>query len=115
MSRLPNGPAWALAAALLSAACGSGAAPPAPATHVVEMRGMTFEPAELRVAVGDTVVWVNRDLLPHTATEVAGAWSSPSIEAESRWPWVAGEGGIVRYRCAFHPTMEASLTVVDRK
>lgn len=97
-------------AALLSA-CGGGAAPPEPTTHVVEIRGMGFQPAELRVAAGDTVVWVNRDLLAHTATDIAGGWSSPSLEMGDRWQWVAGNAGQVNYRCAFHPTMEASLVV----
>lgn len=116
MRRVPSGRGCVLAAAVLSAACGGGAAPSVPTTtHVVEMRGMKFDPAELRVAVGDTVEWVNRDLLPHTATDVAGAWSSPSMDSGSRWRWVAGESGIVQYRCAFHPTMEASLTVADGK
>src|SRR5204862_476961 len=44
-------------------------------THTVEIRGMEFHPAELTVAVGDTIVWINRDIVPHTATAGGGAGS----------------------------------------
>ena len=31
--------------------------------HTIEIRGMEFHPAELTVALGDTVVWINRDVV----------------------------------------------------
>src|SRR5688572_1947929 len=37
-------------------------------THTVTMEGMTFSPAVLRIQSGDTVVFKNNDLVPHTAT-----------------------------------------------
>lgn len=100
------------AAALLFSACGGErAAEPAPRTHIIEISGMGFQPAELNARIGDTIVWVNRDLLAHTATDIASGWSSPSLAMGGRWQWVPTQAGAVRYRCAFHPVMEASILV----
>lgn len=106
-------PAYALAA-LLSAALlyGASAAPEAaPRRHVVEVRGFEFVPRTLEVAVGDTVVWVNRDFVPHTATAADGAWGSGEIAKDGSWSYVARERGRQEYLCALHPTMKASFTV----
>ena len=40
-----------------------------PETHEVPIRGFAFEPATLVVVQGDTVVWSNHDIVPHTATD----------------------------------------------
>lgn len=102
------GAAAAAAAALaLATACGS----PPPRTHTVEIRGFAYVPATLSVAVGDTVVWINRDVVPHTATRDAAAWDSGTIDAEASWSLVAGAPGSQPYFCVFHPTMRGELIV----
>jgi plastocyanin len=81
-----------------------------PRTHHVEIRGMEFVPAELTVAVGDTVVWTNADVLPHTVT-AAGELDSQSIESKQTWQAVMKRPGELSYVCTYHPTMKATLTV----
>jgi plastocyanin len=97
----------ALAALLLSAGCAEARKPRA---HAVEIRNFVFAPASLAAAPGDTVVWTNRDIVPHTATPDAGGWDSGSIAAGASWTLVVPEEGLGAYRCAFHPTMKAALT-----
>ena len=80
-------------------------------THTVEIRNFGFSPARLELAVGDTVVWVNRDAAPHTATEAAGLWDSEELEAGARWSRVVVEAGRVAYLCAYHPSMRGELIV----
>ena len=75
------------------------------------MRGFAFEPATLRLSPGDTVVWVNRDVVPHTASGPAGGWDSGSIESGASWSRVFTEAGSTSYTCAFHPTMTGKLLV----
>ena len=82
-----------------------------PTKHVVEMREMGFQPAELDVHVGDTIVWINRDVLPHTATDAASGWSSPAVEMGGRWELVVPNADTVRYTCTFHPVMKGRLVV----
>jgi plastocyanin len=56
-------------------------------------------------------VWVNKDLVPHTATSKAGGFDSQVIPAEQSWRFTARKKGEFAYICAFHPTMTATLQV----
>lgn len=101
-------------AALVSAALlwGLGAAPEgAPRRHVVEISGFAFTPKTLEVAVGDTVVWMNRDFVPHTATATDGAWDTGEISGNASRSHVARERGRYEYVCELHPSMTATLVV----
>lgn len=80
-------------------------------THVVEIRGFEYSPSHLELAVGDTVVWINRDVVPHTATDSAGGWDSGRIANSGKWHWVAESEGRLRYLCTYHPSMRATLVV----
>ena len=84
---------------------------PKPKTHTVTMENMRFQPQSLTVAPGDTVVWVNKDLVPHTATSKAGGFDSQIIPAEKSWRFTARKKGEFAYVCTFHPTMTAMLRV----
>lgn len=85
---------------------------PAPRRHTVEIRGMEFHPAELAVAVGDTVVWINRDLVPHTATSSGKLkWDTGQLAQGQSGRYVASTAGTMKYVCAFHPTMRGTLFV----
>jgi plastocyanin len=97
----------ATAALGLAAACGR----PAPRSHTVEIRGFAYQPAILQVAAGDTVVWINRDVVPHTATRDGRGWDSGSIDAEQSWRLVAAPGDSQAYYCVFHPNMRGVLAV----
>src|SRR3546814_12116521 len=57
----------ALLPAVLCCLMTTAAAPPS-AEHVIEMTRMRFGPAPANLKVGDTTVWVNHDIVPHTAT-----------------------------------------------
>lgn len=86
--------------------------PPGPGQrHVVEMRNFGFEPAHLVAAPGDTVVWINRDIVPHTATESNEQWDSDTLQEDESWYLVVREVGDRAYYCRFHPTMKGTLLV----
>lgn len=80
------------------------------ATHTVTIDSMRFEPAELVVAPGDTVVWTNKDPVPHTVT-ARGRFDSGAIAPDKTWSWVAGRRGTLSYVCTYHPGMQAMLIV----
>jgi plastocyanin len=77
----------------------------------VEIKGMAYALPELMVAPGDTVVWVNRDIVPHTATADARQFDSGSVSPSAEWSFVARERGRIPYTCTFHPTMKGVLVV----
>lgn len=82
--------------------------PAAPRRHVVEIRGMAFHPAVIEVARGDTVVWINRDIVPHTAT-AKSAWDTGVLPQGARGLVVPRRPGELRYLCTLHPTMQGRL------
>ena len=73
---------------------------------------MAFHPAHLLVAAGDTVVWINKDIVPHTATATgARAWDTGTIASQDSSRQIVKAGADSSYACALHPTMEATLVV----
>ena len=72
---------------------------------------MQFSPPELTVHRGDRIVWVNKDLFPHTVTAARKSFDSGSIAAGASWSYVAATSGDYAYGCTFHPTMQGRLTV----
>ena len=86
-------------------------APTKSTTHTVVMDGVRFEPQALIVKTGDTVVWVNKDPFPHTATSQAGGFYSREIAPGESWQYAPTKPGVFSYTCSLHPTMKATLTV----
>ena len=103
-----------LAGLLLLPSCGrsNGVPQPPPAqTHTVTIEGMRFDPADLSVRTGDTIVWVNKDFFAHTATADGGAFESKFIDPGGSWQFTPRTEGELAYICALHPTMKATLRV----
>jgi plastocyanin len=82
-----------------------------PKTHTVTIEGMRFQPDVVTVSRGDTIVWINKDLVPHTATSKAGRFDSKTIPPDDSWKHVVGAQGDFTYICTFHPTMKGTLRV----
>lgn len=80
-------------------------------THIVEIRKLEFSPAALNVDSGDTIVWINRDLVPHTVTADDKSWDSPTLNTGDEWLTVVRDGMHERYFCRFHPLMKAQLQI----
>ena len=93
------------ALALIAGGAQVSAATRKPVTHTVTIDGARFSPAELTVHPGDTVVWVNKDILAHTATAKAGTFDSKVIQPGASWRYkvTAKTKGELPYTCSFHP------------
>jgi plastocyanin len=103
----------AVALGLLASSGPASAGPAAkPKTHTVTIEGTRFEPANLTVAPGDVIVWVNKDPFPHTVTSKAGRFDSGAIAPDASWKLVARrQRGELPYVCTYHPTMTGTLRV----
>ena len=104
----------AIACSAAVASCaqpGEGAKRLEPKTHTVIMEGMVFRPDVITVATGDTIVWVNKDLVPHTATSEKGGFDSQVIQAGKSWTFTPRKKGKFAYICTYHPEMKAMLYV----
>jgi plastocyanin len=97
-------------AAGMALATGPALAAGGPVTHTVVMQATSYAPQALTVKRGDTVVWINKDPYPHTAT-AKGVFDSGGIGDGGSWGYTAREPGEHPYICTFHPNMKATLRV----
>ncbi len=96
----------------------AGAAAPTPPTaspsqrHVIEIKGMAFHPEVLEVHRGDTVVWINHDIVPHTATSTRkSAWDTGPLLQGKSGQYIPRRKGADPYFCRLHPVMLGKLIV----
>ena len=73
---------------------------------------------DLTIEVGTNVIWTNLDVSPHTATsgqpdDITGIWSSGPLATGSSFSFTFNQTGTFLYFCTIHPSMQASVTVVD--
>ncbi|MBF9251671.1 cupredoxin domain-containing protein [Pontibacter sp. 172403-2] len=79
-------------------------------SHRVEIVQMRFQPAELSVKKGDTVVFVNKDVVTHNVTEESGkSWKSPALASGESWIVVVSRTS--DYYCSFHPMMKGKILI----
>ena len=73
---------------------------------------MAFHPQVLEVRRGDTIVWINRDIVPHTATSSQSATrNTGSLREGKTGQYVARHAGEDPYICQLHPVMWGRLIV----
>jgi amicyanin len=83
-----------------------------PQINNVEINNFGFNPLELRIKKGDTVVWVNRDSAGHTITSDSGnELSSPTISQKQEYRHTFTQSGTFNYHCIVHPSMKAKVIV----
>ncbi|HEU4556399.1 MAG TPA: hypothetical protein VFS20_01075 [Longimicrobium sp.] len=97
-------------AALVAALAGCVGAAPKPARHEIRIEAFVFQPTTQAVRPGDTLVFINRDAVPHTATANNATWDTGEILANATDTVVVPANGTGAYKCAFHPNMKAELT-----
>ena len=72
----------------------------------------SFSPADLKVAVGDTVTFTNEGAIAHTVTATSGAeFDSGSLAPGATFEFTAEKAGTVSYVCTFHPGMQGTIEV----
>ena len=82
-----------------------------PRKYVIEITGFEFKPASVALQAGDTVVFINRDVVPHTATARKNAWDTSTIAAGASASLVVNGKGRQDYFCRLHPAMTGRLNL----
>lgn len=80
-------------------------------THEVRIEGFEFVPVDLTVAAGDTIVFVNKDGAPHTATADDKSFDTGRLGRNEAGEITLSEAGTFTYFCKFHRNMKGSITV----
>jgi len=81
-------------------------------SHTITIAGMAFSPLQLHVHAGDTVVFQNKDIFPHTATAPGPqGFDSSVIKPGGTWSTTLKHVGDFRFACQFHPEMKGEIVV----
>jgi len=77
----------------------------------VEIAKYDFSPRDLTVKAGATVAWLNRDGVPHDATEAEESWTTSTLKQGESRAIEFGSPGRYEYFCTIHPAMRARIVV----
>ena len=80
------------------------------ATIQISIENMVISPAETTAKVGDSIEWINKDIVAHTATARNGDFDV-TMPPKKTATLVLKKAGTVDYYCRFHPNMKATLVV----
>lgn len=90
------------------------AASGAPSGPTVDARivDRAFDPAELTITVGTTVVWTNTGRLPHTVTASDGSFKSDAtMQSGDVYRHTFDTPGTYAYVCLIHASMRGTVVV----
>jgi plastocyanin len=81
-----------------------------PMVHAVEIKKFQFNPKTLTVRSGDSVRWINKDIVPHQVAEgTLKKWRSKDLLPNDSF--ILKIKSSTSYICKLHPTMKAKIVV----
>jgi plastocyanin len=98
---------------LFGASCGQEHPPEPPRTVEVPIQDIAFPTAAASARIGDTVEWVNKDVIAHTATAKDGQWNVV-IAPNEKGRLVLATPGTIDYYCTYHPNMTGKIVVQEK-
>jgi plastocyanin len=78
--------------------------------HTIVIDKMKFGPVPAGIRSGDTIIWVNRDFLKHTATARDKSFNL-ELPPRTSGKTVIRHSGTIAFYCIYHPGMTGSLSV----
>jgi plastocyanin len=93
--------------------CARAEQPPGPDTVFVLIRGFAYIPADVQVAPGTRVVWINCEPAGtpgHTTTANTREWDSPTLLPGDVYSFVPATG-VADYFCRPHPFIQGRIEV----
>ena len=80
-------------------------------TAEVKIDNFSFGPAELKIAAGTTVTWINRDDIPHTVVSTDKVFKSKVLDTDEKFSFTFDKAGTYPYFCSIHPKMTGKVIV----
>lgn len=83
---------------------------------IVEIDKLKYVTPDLTVKVGDTVAWVNKEVMPHNVEFVKGVVNDDGLKGamlkkDQAYTITFNEAGTFDYHCSPHPFMRGKVTV----
>ncbi len=83
-----------------------------PGSDTVVIQMMQFTPASLNVDIGDTITWINKDIVDHNVKDtINNLFYSDTLKNGQSYRWVVT--GSASYICTIHPTMNGKIVILD--
>lgn len=82
-----------------------------PAAIEVKIDNFKFGPEVLTIPVGATVIWTNRDDIPHTVVSTDGIFKSKVLDTDEKFSFTFTKAGTYDYFCSVHPKMTGKVIV----
>mgnify|MGYP001551717261 CR=1 FL=1 len=79
-------------------------------TYTVEMGNMVYAKVPTAARVGDTIVWINKDTVQHSATAKDGSFDV-RLQPGQKGRTVLKKAGKLAFYCIYHSTMRATIPV----
>ncbi len=79
--------------------------------HIIEIHKMKFQTKLLGVKIGDTVTWINKDIVPHTATAKDKSWDTGQLKKGESFTLTITDQTSLDYFCFYHRQMKAKLVL----
>lgn len=98
-----------IVAATALVACNNSQKSHNPQSDVVEIENMQFRPDTISVHKGDTVTWINNDIVAHNVTQREATWASPTLPSGATWQKVINKSD--SYYCSIHINMKGEIVV----
>ena len=85
----------------------------APAGKVVEVKvdNFSFSPQTITISPGTTVIWTNRDDIPHTVVSDDKVFKSKVLDTDEKFSFTFDKAGNFPYFCSIHPKMTGKVIV----
>src|SRR5437660_3427160 len=77
----------------------------------VNIDNFAFKPMELTVKAGTTIVFHNRDDIPHSVVGSTGEFHSKALDTDDSFSFTFAKAGTYAYSCGLHPRMQGKITV----
>ena len=82
----------------------------APHSYTIVIEKLKFRPLPAQLHKGDTIVWVNHDILRHSATASDHSFDV-DLPAGATGKTVLNKAGTIPFACRYHPGMRGALQV----
>jgi plastocyanin len=82
-----------------------------PATLHIEISKFAFDPKEVTISPGMTIIWTNKDETPHTVTGQDRTFTSKAMDTDDTYEYTFNHEGEFYYYCTVHPFMSGVVHV----
>lgn len=78
----------------------------------IAISGMQYNPAQMEIKVGESIIWTNQDAAPHTVTAKDGiSFASTTLSQGATFKHTFSKAGRYDYYCTYHPNMSGTVIV----